>query len=63
MLKDTMSNAHLTVWTEVATIVFVALFVGVLLYLFLWRERAYWDAARRLPFEDGVRRDVEETKR
>jgi hypothetical protein len=51
MLKDTMSHAGLSIYTEIATILLVVLFAGALLYLFWWRPKASWKHMEELPLE------------
>ena len=52
MLKDTMSAAHLSFFTEIATLLAVALFVGALLYVFVLRKKSSWKAVSELPLHD-----------
>jgi len=56
MLKDTMSHAQLSIFTEVATIILVAVFLGALLYLFVWRAKASWKTVSELPLQDDLAR-------
>jgi len=55
MLKDTMSHAGLSLFTEIATLLAFALFVGAILYLFVWRKKASWKAIEELPLQDDAR--------
>ena len=54
MLKDTMSNAGLSLFTEIATLMALALFVGAIVYIFLWRKKASWKAIEELPLQDDA---------
>ncbi len=54
MLKDTMSHAQLSWFTEVATVVAIAVFVLALLYIFIWRKKASWKAVSELPLHDDA---------
>jgi len=51
-LSDIMSKAGLHIWAEMALVIFFAVFVGILIYLFV-RKRKSWDHTRHLPLEDG----------
>jgi cbb3-type cytochrome oxidase subunit 3 len=63
-LTDIMSEANLHFWAEVALVMFVALFVGVVLYVFARRNRAAFDHASRLPLDDApTRTGVQENSR
>lgn len=52
-LTDVMSEANLHFWAEVALVMFVALFAGVVIYVFSRRNRATFDHASRLPLDDA----------
>ena len=63
-LTDIMSQANLHVWAEVALVMFVLLFVGVVAYVFSRRNRDRFDRARRLPLDDApIDTGVQETSR
>lgn len=53
-LSDIMSQMGLSSWTEVALLVFLAVFVAQAVWLMLPRNRALFEEAGRLPFEDGT---------
>ncbi|MCC6527611.1 MAG: hypothetical protein IT373_33495 [Polyangiaceae bacterium] len=53
MLRETMSHAGLSLYTEVATIIVLALAGAILFYVLVWRKKAYWQKASELPLHDG----------
>jgi cbb3-type cytochrome oxidase subunit 3 len=52
-LSDIMSNADLTTWPQIALVIFVAVFLGIVGYVFLFRKKDSWERQRHLPLEDG----------
>ena len=52
-LSDIMSNAELTTWPEIALVIFVSVFLGIVAYVFLFRKKDSWEHQRHLPLEDG----------
>jgi len=51
-LRDVVAGADLTVWPQVALVLFFAIFLGIVVYLAVRGERS-WDRMRRLPLDDG----------
>jgi cbb3-type cytochrome oxidase subunit 3 len=47
-----MSRSGLVGWAELGLLLFVAAFVGIVIYTFLRRNRAKFERASRLPLED-----------
>ena len=56
MLKETMAHAGLSIYTEIATVLVLALAAAILFYALVWRKKAYWQAASELPLSDGQER-------
>ncbi|WP_396204655.1 cbb3-type cytochrome oxidase subunit 3 [Gemmatimonas sp.] len=55
-LSDIMSYAQLSVYTEVALVLFLGVFIAIAIHTFLPSRRRELDAASRIPLEDdGVR--------
>ena len=52
-LSDIMSAFGLTFYAEVALIIFIGVFIGVLIHVCFGRER--FEHARLLPLSDGVK--------
>jgi cbb3-type cytochrome oxidase subunit 3 len=50
-LSDIVSNAGLATYAEVALVIFFAIFVGIVAYVFL-RRRSTWERMRQLPLDD-----------
>ncbi len=53
-LSDIMSYAQLSVYTEVALVLFLGVFLAVSIRTFLPSRQRELDAASRLPLEDDV---------
>ncbi len=51
-LTDIMSNAGLSSYAEVALILFVVAFIGIVIATFLPSRRQEMDRAAQLPFDD-----------
>lgn len=51
-LSDIMSYARLEIFAEIALLMFVAIFGGVLLYTFSRRNKENFERARHLPLSD-----------
>ena len=51
-LSDVMSSAELTTWPEIALVIFLSVFVGIVVYVFLFRKKESWEHQRHLPLED-----------
>jgi cbb3-type cytochrome oxidase subunit 3 len=63
-LADIMSAADLHGWAEIGLVLFFALFLGVLGYVFSRRNRATFERASRMPLDDGpVQAEVQENSR
>ncbi|CAN5862724.1 hypothetical protein BH11GEM1_BH11GEM1_20240 [soil metagenome] len=52
-LSDIMSNAGLSIYAEIALVLFLALFVGVVIRTWLPSRRRGLDEAAQLPLDDG----------
>ena len=52
-LGDVMSASGLHVFAEIGLVLFLALFAGVLIYVFARRNREKFERARSLPLDDG----------
>ena len=57
-LSDVVSHAGLAIYAEIALVLFFLTFVVVLVRLLRPSRRADYDAAARLPLEDGTRADA-----
>ena len=53
-LSDIMSYAQLSVYTEVALVLFLGVFVAISIRTFMPSRQGELDAASRLPLEDDV---------
>lgn len=53
-LSDIMSHAGLSIYTEIALVLFVAVFIAVAIRTWLPSRRRELDAAARLPFDEGT---------
>jgi cbb3-type cytochrome oxidase subunit 3 len=51
-LSDVMSNMGLTSFAEIALVLFFLVFVGIVIYTFLRRNRKKYQEASMLPLED-----------
>lgn len=52
-LGELVSALRLHLWAEIALVLFLALFVGVLLYTFGRRRAPLFDRARHLPLDEA----------
>ncbi len=52
-LTDVMAQLKLHMFAEVGLFLFLAIFLGVILYTFVRRNQATFDRARRMPLDDG----------
>lgn len=59
-LSDVVSAAGLAWYAEVALILFLLAFIGVVVWVSRPSRRATYDDASRLPLDDGERRFPEE---
>lgn len=55
-LTEIMSHAGLEGYAEVGLVLFLALFLGVLVYTFRKRNKATFDRASRMPLDDAPTR-------
>lgn len=62
-LSDVMSHAGLAGYAEVALVLFVLAFLGIVLALFRPSQKAKMDAASRLPLDDDPNVQPEEDTR
>lgn len=62
-LSDVMSNAGLAGYAEVALVLFVLTFLGIVLAIFRPSQKARMDAASRLPLDDDPTGQPEEETR
>ena len=61
-LSDVMSNMGLTSFAEIGLVLFFLVFVGIVIYTFLKRNRKKYEEASMLPLEDDDPRPDRETK-
>jgi cbb3-type cytochrome oxidase subunit 3 len=52
-LSELVSALGLHLWAEIALVMFVALFAGVLIYAFGRKRAALFDRARRMPLDEA----------
>lgn len=52
-LSELMSSFHLTLYPQVALVIFTSVFAGVTLWLFAFNHGDVFDKAGRLPLDDG----------
>ena len=50
-LSDIVGNAGLATYAEVALVIFFAIFVAIVAYVFM-RRRGAWERMRQLPLDD-----------
>lgn len=62
-LTDIMSNAGLAGYAEVALILFLLAFIGIVVSIFRPGNRAAMDAASRMPIEDDSNGQPQEDTR
>jgi cbb3-type cytochrome oxidase subunit 3 len=62
-LSDVMSHANLAVFAEVAMVIFMAAFVGIVIWLFWPSRRDALEQHRSMPLDDGVDRPHEGARR
>lgn len=54
-LSDIMGNAGLSIWAEVAFVIFLATFLGIVMYTFSRKRTETFDKIRQIPLhEDEV---------
>jgi hypothetical protein len=51
-LSDVVGNSGLVRFTEIALVIFFAVFVAIVIYVML-RRKETWERARHLPLENG----------
>ena len=57
MLRDVIADAGLAFYPQVALVVFLAVFAGICIYVFM-KKKSSWEQASRMPLEDdGQRRE------
>jgi len=59
-LSDIMSAADLDVWPQMALVIFIAVFVGVVIKTFAKSQQQKHEEARYLPLEDDEGRKDED---
>ncbi|MCA9519734.1 MAG: cbb3-type cytochrome c oxidase subunit 3 [Myxococcales bacterium] len=47
-----MSNMHLSHWAQIALVLFMAIFLGVVLYLVVFAKRETMDRMARMPLDE-----------
>ena len=52
-LSELVSALRLHVWAEIALVLFLALFAGVLIYAFGRKRADVFDRARRMPLDEA----------
>ncbi len=52
-LSDIMGNAGLSIYAEVALVLFLAAFVAIIWWVFRPTARTRWQQDAQLPFDDG----------
>ena len=62
-LQDVVSGAGNTIFAEIALVLFLLIFVGVVVYVFVLRGRRSWDRASRLPLDNDEHGESAEGKR
>jgi cbb3-type cytochrome oxidase subunit 3 len=53
-LSDIMSNAGLSMYAQVALVIFLAVFIAITIRTYLPSRKQELDDASRLPLDDGV---------
>jgi cbb3-type cytochrome oxidase subunit 3 len=51
-LSDIMANAGLSIYAEVALVLFMLAFLGILWWVFRRANTARWNAAAQMPLDD-----------
>jgi cbb3-type cytochrome oxidase subunit 3 len=51
-LSDVLGQAGLSVYAQVALVLFVLAFIGIIIYVFAKKNRETFDRARMLPLDD-----------
>lgn len=59
-LSDVMSNMGLTSFAEIGLVLFFLVFVGIVVYTFLKRNRKKYEEASLLPLEDDDPADLDQ---
>jgi cbb3-type cytochrome oxidase subunit 3 len=62
-LSDVVSNAGLAIYAEIAMVLFIAAFVGIVIYLFWPSRRDRIERHRSMPLSDGEPRPTDEEPR
>lgn len=58
-LSDVVSGFGLQTYAEVALVIFMVVFAGVAVRVFVKRRDPAWEHASRLPLEEGEKKDNE----
>ena len=53
-LTDIMSDAGLSSYTEIAMVIFLAVFVAISIYIFSRKKSSNWDKAKQMPLDDDI---------
>ncbi len=53
-LSDIMSNAGLAIYAEIALVIFMMVFIGVVARVLAPSRRRHWEETGRLPLNDGL---------
>ncbi len=51
-LSDVMGRSGLVSFAEIALLLFIAAFIGIVIYTFMKRNREKYERARHMPLED-----------
>lgn len=51
-LSEVMSELNLTLYPEIALVMFLCIFAGVVRYVIVGHKRDRWEAARHMPLVD-----------
>lgn len=62
-LSDVMSHANLAIFAEVAMVIFMVAFIGIVIWLFRPSRRDALEQYRSMPLDDGVRGPHEGARR
>ena len=58
MLRDVIGDAGLSLYPQVALVIFLAVFAGICIYVFM-NKKSSWEEASRMPLDDGGQRKEE----
>ncbi|HEU4566169.1 MAG TPA: cbb3-type cytochrome c oxidase subunit 3 [Gemmatimonadaceae bacterium] len=54
-LSDIMGHAGLSIYTEIALVIFLAVFIAIVFRVFAPSRKREWERASRLPLDDAPR--------